>query len=186
MEGVDVVKKFITPKYTTGENVKKIRKQLGLTQKEFAEFVNTSVPTIERWETSEKEISGPIVLLLLLLKENVGLIDELMIPKKKYPLRMWYMHEESACTLIEVDENNRKVFVKNYTNKIMFRAFGKVEKPTFEQYEEWLESRCFPKERDKMKLMLREFDLPFYDPMMIVEKTEGRMAEDKFWIKIER
>ena len=33
--------------------------------------------------------------------------------------------------------------------------------------------------------MLRELDLPFYDPFMIVEKTQGRMAEDKFWIKIE-
>ena len=33
---------------------------------------------------------------------------------------------------------------------------------------------------------LRELDLPFYDPMMIIEKTEGRMAEDDFWIQIER
>ena len=29
-------------------------------------------------------------------------------------------------------------------------------------------------------------DLPFYDPLMIVEKTNGRMAEDQFWLKIER
>ena len=27
---------------------------------------------------------------------------------------------------------------------------------------------------------------PFYDPIMIIEKTEGRMAEDNFWIRIER
>ncbi len=33
---------------------------------------------------------------------------------------------------------------------------------------------------------LRELDLPFYDPMMIIEKAEGRMAEDDFWIRIER
>ena len=25
-----------------------------------------------------------------------------------------------------------------------------------------------------------------YDPILIIEKTEGRMAEDKFWIRIER
>ena len=30
------------------------------------------------------------------------------------------------------------------------------------------------------------FDVPFYDPFMIIEKTEGRMAEDDFWIRIER
>lgn len=180
------MKNFVTPQYITGETVKKIRNQMDLTQKEFAELVNTSVPTIERWESSAKKITGPIALLILLLSENIDLIDELVIPEKKYPLRMWYMHEERVCTMIEVDENNRRVFIKNYTNKVMFRAFGKIERPTFEQYEEWLESRCFPKERDKMKLVLKDLNLPFYDPMMIIEKTGGRMAEDKFWIKIER
>ena len=40
--------------------------------------------------------------------------------------------------------------------------------------------------RDKMKLVLKELDLPFYDPFLIIEKTQGRMAEDDFWIKIER
>lgn len=180
------MKKFITPGFITGAAIKKIRKELKLTQKEFAGLVNTSVPTIERWEISDKEITGPIVLIILLLAKNSGIIDDLLIPEKKYPLRLWYMHEESVCTMIDVDENNRQVFIKNYTNKVMFRAFGKLENPTFEQYEEWLESRCFPKERDKMKLVLKELDLPFYDPMLIIEKTEGRMAEDKFWIKIER
>lgn len=37
-----------------------------------------------------------------------------------------------------------------------------------------------------MKLILRELDLPFYEPLLIIEKTQGRMAEDNFWIKIER
>lgn len=180
------MKRFIIPNSITGEDIKKIRKQLGLTQKEFAGLVNTSVPTIERWEVSEKKINGPIVPLLVLLTENAELVEKLSIPEKKFPLRMWYMYEQQFCTMIDVDERNRQVFIKNYTDRIMFRAFGKIEKPTYEQYEEWLESRCFPKERDKMKLMLKELNLPFYDPMLIVEKTEGRMAEDHFWIKIER
>lgn len=69
----------------------------------------------------------------------------------------------------------------------MFRAFGVVETPDYDQYLEFLESRCFPSSRDKMKLILKDLDLPFYDPMMmIIEKTEGRMAEDDFWIRIER
>lgn len=40
--------------------------------------------------------------------------------------------------------------------------------------------------RDKMKLVLKDLNLPFYDPFTIIEKTEGRMAEDDFWIRIER
>ena len=43
-----------------------------------------------------------------------------------------------------------------------------------------------PESRDKMKLILKDLGLPFYDPIMIIEKTEGRMEEDDFWIRIER
>jgi putative transcriptional regulator len=35
-------------------------------------------------------------------------------------------------------------------------------------------------------LELKRLGLPFYDPLMIIEKTEGRMADDNFWIRIER
>lgn len=37
-----------------------------------------------------------------------------------------------------------------------------------------------------MKLILKDLDLLFYDPFMIIEKTEGRTTEDDFWIRIER
>lgn len=76
--------------------------------------------------------------------------------------------------------------VYNFTAKPMFQAFGRAEQPDFAQYEEFLESRCFPRSRDKLKLELKKLGLPFYDPLMIIEKTEGRMAEDDFWIRIER
>ena len=36
-----------------------------------------------------------------------------------------------------------------------------------------------------MKIMLEALNLPFYDPFLIIQKTEGRMAEDDFWIQIE-
>ena len=61
-----------------------------------------------------------------------------------------------------------------------------LENPTIEDYNEFLESRCFPRTRDKMKLVLRDLGIPFYDPYLIIQKTEGRMAEDDFWLKIER
>ena len=47
-------------------------------------------------------------------------------------------------------------------------------------------SRCFPRTRDKMKLVLEDIGLPFYDTFMIIEKTQGHMAEDDFWIRIEK
>ena len=56
--------------------------------------------------------------------------------------------------MIDVDERKRMVQICNYTNDDMRKAFGKNTEITFEMYEEFLESRCFPRERDKMKLKL--------------------------------
>ena len=178
--------KYITPKFITAADIKKIRKKLGVTQKEFAELVQVSKPTVERWERNQENITGPIVMLLQMLDKYPEYVDFIKVPPKKLPVRLWYMHNQKVCTIIEVDELNKKVTAVNYTDNVMFRAFGSVENPDYAMYTEFLESRCFPESRDKMKLVLREIDLPFYDPFMIIEKTRGRMAEDDFWIKIER
>lgn len=177
---------FVIREYITGSDLKRVRKTLQLTQKKFAEIAGVSKATVERWETKEEKITGPIVLLLQMLEQYPDYISEIRIPEKEYGLRMWYMHENKTCTLIDVDELRRKVKIKNYTDHIMFRAFGSLEEPTYQDYEAFLESRCFPRTRDKMKLVLNDLGLPFYDPFMIIQKTEGRMAEDHFWIRIER
>ena len=178
-------KRFAVSDFTTAKEIKRIRKLLQLTQKEFARLVGCSKPTIERWETSSSPITGPVVLLLQLIEREPNCISALEIPPRQLPLRLWYMHDQQLCTLIDVDEINRKIKIKNYTDNILFCAFGGVEHPDYESYMAFLESRCFPRSRDKMKLILKDLDIPFYDPFLIIEKTEGRMAEDDFWIKIE-
>lgn len=179
-------KLFVIPENVTAKDIKRIRGNLGLTQKEFAELVNSSKPTVERWERSKEPITGPIVLLLKMLEAYPGYVNELKVPEKKKPIRLWYMHNQKVCTIIDVDEVRKQVEITNYTENLLFRAFGNEEHPDYNRYTEFLESRCFPASRDKMKLILKDLDLPFYDPFMIIEKTEGRMAEDDFWIRIER
>ena len=76
--------------------------------------------------------------------------------------------------------------IKNYVKNPMLRAFGVNNEPDYDDYEQFLESRCFPRTRDKMKLELKRLDIPFYDPILIIEKTLGRMEEDEFYIEIER
>lgn len=169
-----------------GKDVKNIRNKLNLTQEEFSQLVNTSKKTVERWESGTAPIKGAIVTLIRLLNESPEKADSLRIPKKVYPMRVWYMYKNEICTIIDVDERMRKVEVTNFTNDAILRAFGRNEYPSFEEYEAFLESRCFPNSRDKMKLVLEDLKLPFYDPVMIIEKTGGRMAEDDFWIRIER
>lgn len=180
------MKNYVIPKEITGTKLKQIRKRLELTQAEFARLLNVSLKTVERWETGAKEITGPVVTLVSVLNEYPELEEEFEIPDRDYPMRLWYMSGNKVCTVIDVDERRRKVKIYNYTHDYIARAFGKEEHPTFDEYEAFLESRCFPKSRDKMKLILRELDLPFYEPLLIIEKTEGRMAEDDFWIRIER
>ena len=180
------IKKYAVADMISGADIKKLRGKLKLTQAEFAALVNVSQKTVERWESTDSPVTGPVVTLVKILCEHPQLEEELKIVPKEYPLRLWYMCGDDVCTIIDVDEQDRRVKIKNYTGDYMFRAFGRQESPSFEDYEAFLESRCFPRGRDKMKLVLEELKLPFYDPFMIIEKTEGRMAEDDFWIGIER
>ena len=178
------MKKYITPEKITGAQLKEKRRNLGLTQKEFAKFIGVSKPTIERWETSDRPVTGPVVQLLQLLSPEY--MESITIPPKTLPLRLWYMYKDEVCTLIDVHEGKQIVEIHNYTKNRQFMAFGAKEHPDFQDYEEFLKSRCFAESRDKMKLILRNLNLPFYDPLMIIERTQGRMAEDDFWIKVEK
>jgi len=177
--------RYAIPEYVTSNDVKRVREKLNMSQREFADFVNVSKPTVERWERKKDKINGPIVLLLNMIENNMEYLDNMKIPTKEYPLRLFYMNHQMICTIIDVDLLEEKVKIKNYANNIMYRAFGKNNNPTFSDYEEFLKSRCFPETRDKLKLVLEDLNLPFYDPFLIIKKTEGRMAEDDFWIRIE-
>ena len=93
---------FITPEYTTAKEIKKIRKELHLTQKEFAEFINCSKPTVERWERSEDVIRGPIVPFLKMLQKYPEYEQEVKVPEKVWPLRIWYMYDPVSYTHLDV------------------------------------------------------------------------------------
>lgn len=177
---------YVINKSITGRDVKRMRTLLGMTQKEFADFVCSSKRTVENWEASTGEITGPIVTLSEILLRNPGMAQKLELPPKGRGLRLKYIYENTVCSVIDVDELTREIKLYNYIDNPLYRAFGVNTEPTYEDYEEFLESRCFPRSRDKMKIELKSLGIPFYDPILIIEKTEGRMADDSFWIKIER
>lgn len=179
-------KRFLENDFVTAEEIRNVRKKLGLTQKEFSELTGCSKPTVERWEREDGMIKGPISLLVRMLEQYPEYIKMLEVPEKIFPIRMWYMYKNRRCTMIDVDEVRQLVRIKNYTENIMFQAFGSNSNPDFAEYQEFLKSRCFPETRDKIKLVLKDLDIPFYDPYLIIQKTEGRMAEDDFWILIEK
>ena len=112
-------KLFITPEYTTAKEIKELRKELHLTQKEFAELINCSKPTVERWERSEEVIRGPIVLLLKMLQKYPEYEQEVKVPEKIWPLRIWYMYGKNVCTLSLIH-----ISFKYRQSKIAFHSFS--------------------------------------------------------------
>lgn len=178
-------KEFSVPEYATAEEIRDARKKLGLSQDEFARMIGCSKPTVVRWESAKNNITGPIVYVVNSLrnKANAG---ECVLPIQESNLRLKYYYKQRLCTVIDVDEVNEKVSIVNYTDSFMFRAFGNNLNPTYADYQDFLESRCFPRTRDKIKLELESLNIPFYEPLMIVEKTKGRMAEDDFWLEMVR
>lgn len=76
-------KNFAVNEYVTSDEIKKIRKKLHLTQKEFAQLVGSSKPTIERWEKENAQIRGPIVLLIEMLNHDMDYVVSLKIPPPK-------------------------------------------------------------------------------------------------------
>ncbi|HAF26684.1 MAG TPA: transcriptional regulator [Lachnospiraceae bacterium] len=177
--------RFALREHITGADIRQLRKDLSMTQIELASFLRCSKRTVENWESRPYPITGPIVTLFEILLRDPDLVSYYKIPDTSYRLRLHYMHDDMVCSIIDVNELQRKVRVRNYTDNPLLRAFGVNTEPDYSDYEEFLESRCFPKSRDKMKLELKRLGLPFYDPIMIIEKTGGRVEGDRFHIRIE-
>lgn len=179
-------KEYAFPDSMEGRHLRSIRRQLGMTQVEFALYAGVSKKTVENWESEGSVVHGPVITLARILIERPELVEYFQFPERTSPLRLCYYFRNELCTIIDVDEIRRIVRIRNYTNRVQHRAFGQNETPGYEDYVEFLKSRCFPETRDKMKLELKKLGIPFYDPMLIIEKTQGRMAEDEFSIRIER
>ena len=99
-------------------------------------------------------------------------------------MKYLYKHKNEVSTAITVNEELKKVSIVNYTKNPLYRAFGINEHPTFEDFENFLESRCFPKTVDELGLHLQELGLTDYDPYKIIEKTNGKLGGDSFSLEI--
>jgi len=95
-----------------------------------------------------------------------------------------YYDGETLCTRIYADFTNHTVLAENCTDRLIKTAFGKKALPTWEDLREFLEERCVPRQRAGLREYLETLGLEDYDPLAIIKKTQGRMAEDKQWIEV--
>ena len=106
-------------------------------------------------------------------------------PETGYTMRMTLMYQNKPCTAIDVNFLQNRIKIQNYTQDILHRAFGVKEDPTWEDFHVFLQDRCFPETRGNVKALLAGLGLQDYDPLQIVEKTNGRTAEDDLWLKFQ-
>ena len=99
-------------------------------------------------------------------------------------LILHYYSGETLCTKICADKATHQLAIQNQVSDPLSTAFGVNKTPTWTDLELFLESRCVPRQRDGLPHYLAKLGLDKYDPLSIIRKTEGRMAEDACWLKI--
>lgn len=96
-----------------------------------------------------------------------------------------FMLYENVCTTILVDFKDEKVKIHNYTDDMLHRAFGIIEEPTWDDFQYFLEERCYSRDRGDLKDILARMEIDSYDPLQICEKTEGRVLGDHQWMRFQ-
>lgn len=100
-------------------------------------------------------------------------------------LEIRYYNGNALCTLIYADKTVRDLCAENYTEQAVKTAFGKKPVPSWTDLELFLEERCIPRQRAGLREYLEALGLDEYDPLAIIQKTKGRMAEDDQWMEVQ-
>ena len=165
------------------EEIRKKREQ-GVSVTELAKEYGVSRQTMSSYLNMNQEDSKELIYRTYKKWVEVNKDFRSFHRVQDYLLRMEYMCGDELCSSILVNFEKKEIAVINHTGDVIHRAFGVKAKPDWEDFEYFLESRCFPRGRDYLKDILRDLELDFYDPLAIIEKTNGRMAEDKQWIRL--
>lgn len=97
-----------------------------------------------------------------------------------------FYDENKLCSAIYADFSDKTLRAENFTSDIVKTAFGNNTFPAWEDFENFLEERCIPRERSGIREYLETLGLDEYDPIEIIKKTGGKMAEDEQWLMIEK
>lgn len=156
-------------RYRNGESMQSLAKETGVSRQTLSSYFRDNYPqdgiyrTYSTWaklnaDFREKEIA-------------------------EYSMRIEFMNKDKCCSVILVDFRNEKICVINHTDNPILRPFGIKAKPTWEDFNAFLDERCIPKERFMIKQVLKDLGLEQYDALRILEKTGGRTGEDDMWMK---
>ena len=100
-------------------------------------------------------------------------------------LLLSYYSGDALCARIAADETEKTVCVENLATDYLKLPFGNNPNPSWADYRHFLEDRCIPKTRAGLQEYLETIGVDSYEPLEIIRKTQGRMAEDDLWLTVE-
>ena len=134
---------------------------------------------------------GPVILsfdgekLTLCPKQSMEQYRASRLAQGHTLLELRYYNGDALCTLIYADRTAQDLSAENYTEQAVKTAFGKNPVPSWADLELFLEERCIPRQRAGLREYLEALGLDEYDPLAIIQKTKGRMAEDAQWLEVQ-
>ena len=92
---------------------------------------------------------------------------------------------DTLCARIAADETEKTVCIENLATDCLKLPFGNKQNPSWADYQRFLEDRCIPKTRAGLQEYLEAIGVGSYEPLEIIRRTHGRMAEDDLWLTVE-
>ena len=106
--------------------------------------------------------------------------------EQRHDVRLFRFYSgDQLCTTIYADFTDETLTAQNHINAPVKTAFGQNVMPSWEDFQAFLEDRCIPRARAGLLEYLDVIGVGEYDPLLIIEKTAGRMAEDDQWLEME-
>lgn len=72
-----------SPKHYRGQEIKKLRSKLGITQKDLALWLNVSLNTVQAWEQNIRNPSHSSLRLLEIFNKDFSIIEKILKNKKQ-------------------------------------------------------------------------------------------------------
>ncbi|MBE6901170.1 MAG: hypothetical protein E7478_01715 [Ruminococcaceae bacterium] len=95
-------------------------------------------------------------------------------------MRSYYMCFDKCLEVFDVDISRETVVRRTVEFNALWSPFQSCE-PSFRDFEQYLESRCFPRYRANRKEIFKAIGIDYYDPWSLVHRTRGIMMDRHFY-----
>ena len=138
-------------------------------------------------DNSEKEIELQFDGEQIVIKKKMSgkAFAEQKKSKQHHVKSFKYYNGHALCTVIYADFTDKTLVAENHTDFLVKTAFGQKNTPDWDDFLAFLEERCVPRQREGLQDYLETLGIDHYDPLEIILRTEGRMAEDQQWLSVE-